>query len=493
MKSIFSYLYTFFSILLFSQNDGTLDNSFGNSGYVKYNSQAYGTCMELDSNQNLIVGTYNYSQTFKFYKFSQSGQLDISFGINGEAVVNLGGQDALLNDMKLQSDNKIVAVGYWKDSTNRSDFVVVRLNANGSLDTSFNGTGKLTIAFGTGEDVAESVVLQPDGKIVVAGYSFTGAYRDFAVARINSNGTLDTTFSEDGKVTTDLLGNDDYAKAIAINKDGKIGVAGYSYGSSAADFAIVRYNANGSLDTTFSGDGKLVITLGANNDNAIAIAFQNDNKIVVGGTYFSSNSARDDFAIVRLNVNGSLDTSFNGDGIFSTSIGTSDDTPRAMKLQNDGKILLVGDVRSGSYTDIGLIRVTTSGNLDTTFGTGGISRQAYGNGSVMYDIEISNSGNIYLCGHSDYDILLARFGDPLLSVASNTSKELTVYPNPVKNILKISQTVDKVELFALDGKLIRTDANIDKLDFSNVSKGVYNLKITLNGQKGIIVKKIIKN
>lgn len=493
MKQFFTYLFTFLSTLFFAQNDGILDSSFGTSGYVKYNSQAYGTCLELDTNQNLIVGTYNYSEMFKFYRFSQSGILDTTFGTDGVATVSFGGQDALLNDMVVQPDNKIIATGYWNDGNNRSDFIVIRLNADGSLDTSFNGTGKLTIAFGTGEDVAESIALQSDGKILVAGYSFTGSYTDFSLARINIDGTLDTTFSGDGKLTTDFLGNNDYAKAIAINKDGKIAVAGYSYGSNAADFAVAKYNTDGSLDTSFSSDGKQVITLGANNDNAIGVAFQNDNKILVGGAYFRSNSARDDFAIIRLNTNGALDTTFSGDGIFNTSIGTSDDTPRSMKLQNDGKILLLGSVAAGSYLDIGIIRVTTSGNLDNTFGTGGIVRQAYGNDSIMYDMELTTNGKLYICGHADNDILLARFASPsTLYTNENLAEKIQVFPNPVLDVLNLGQNVQKTELYSIDGKFIRTDYNVDKLYLNNLTKGIYNLKIFLKDQKATVIKKIIK-
>ncbi|WP_232705505.1 T9SS type A sorting domain-containing protein [Epilithonimonas sp. JDS] len=494
MKKIFTYLFTILSTFFFAQNDGTLDTNFGTSGFLKYDSQSYGTCLELDSNQNLIVGTYR-SQTFKFYRFSQIGQLDASFGSEGEAGIYLGGQNAVLYDMKILPNNKIMAVGYWNDGSNRVDFIVIRLNADGSLDTSFNNTGKLTIAFGTGEDVAKAVTIQSDGKILVAGESFTGSYKDIAVARINTNGTLDTTFSDDGKLTTDVLGNDDYVRDIAINKDGKFAVTGYSYGpSSAADFAVVKYNTNGSLDTSFSVDGKQVITLGPNNDNPIGIAFQNDNKIIVGGAYFSSINNRDDFAIIRLNANGTLDTTFNGDGIFSTAIGNSDDTPQSMKLQSDGKILLLGNYRSGSYTDIALIRVTNTGYLDPTFGTNGITKQSYMNGSYFRDMVLTNNGKIYLVGYANLDILLARFNSSIiLSAADNKFNEIELFPNPVVDVLNFNQNIEKTELYSLDGKLIRTDNNIDRLNLNNLPKGVYNLKMNIVGnQNEAVVKKIIK-
>ncbi|WP_294246400.1 delta-60 repeat domain-containing protein, partial [uncultured Chryseobacterium sp.] len=414
MKQIFTFCSLLLSGLALSQ-EGTLDTSYGNSGFYIYNSGSYGTEIEIDANQRMVVGTYEFSHAFKFYRFSSSNQLDTSFGSGGYTAVYFGGLEAVLYDMKIQPDGKIVAVGYWEDanSINRKDFMVVRLNANGTLDTSFNGTGKLTIAFGTNEDIAKAVAIQPDGKILVAGQSYTGSNRDVAVARINVDGTLDTTFSGDGKVTTDITGNNDSATCIAINTDGKIAVGSYSYGASASgsDYGIVKYNADGSLDTSFSGDGKQLIVLSSNdNDEPVEIAFLNNGKILIGGTAFLSLNGRDDFALVRLNANGSLDTSFNGDGIFTASIGSSDDTTHAMKILADGKILLAGAVTAGSYTDIGLMRVTSNGYLDTTFGNNGKIQQGYGNLSGIQDMDVLSDGKIMVCGSAGgTNIFLSRF------------------------------------------------------------------------------------
>lgn len=503
MKRILSLLSTLAFALGFSQ-DGFLDTTYGNSGFSVYNSGAYGQCLEVDVNQRMVIGTYNMNSTFKFYRFSSSNQLDTTFGSNGVTTINLGGEDALLKDMKIQSDGKIVAVGYWEDagSANRKDFIVIRLNADGTLDTTFNGTGKLTVAFGTNEDIANAVAIQNDGKILVAGHSFTGSYRDIAIARINVDGTLDSTFGTGGKVTTDLAGNNDAALCIAINSDGKFAVGSYTYGAGSsnnfADFGVAKYNTNGSLDTSFSSDGKHVVVISpSGNDKPEAIAFQSNGKILIGGSAFLNTSVRDDFAIVRLNTNGTLDTSFNADGIFTTALGSSDDTASAMKLLSDGKILLAGTVASGSYTDIGLIRVTTSGNLDTTFGTNGKTQQGYGNLSVIKDMDVMSDGKIMVCGSAGTtNIFLARFNGSVPLVLGtndliNNQKDLSVYPNPVREILYSDQKLETFELYSAGGSLIRSGKNESSINVQDLPKGVYMLKIK-NKDKSV-TKKIIKN
>jgi len=172
--------------------------------------------------------------------------------------------------------------------------------ADGDLDTSFSGDGKQTTAIGSGTDEANSVVLQSDGKIVAAGYSHNGTNNDFAVVRYNTDGSLDTTFDTDGKVTTDIGSSQDQAYSVVLQSDGKIVVAGWSYNGSNNDFAVVRYNTDGSLDTTFDTDGKVTTAIGSGIDAAYSVVLQSDGKIVVAG--YSYNGTNDDFAVVRYTI-----------------------------------------------------------------------------------------------------------------------------------------------------------------------------------------------
>ena len=187
--------------------------------------------------------------------------------------------------MALQSDGKIVVAGF-----DDSDFVLARYNSNGSPDTTFSGDGEQTTDFG-GADGANGVGLQASGKIVAVG--FTG--NDFALARYNPNGSLDTTFSGDGRQTTDF-GGSDRANGVALKSTGRIIVAGG--GGASGDFAIARYNPTGSLDTSFSGDGKQTTDFGAGGERANAVALQGDGNIVAAGNALGADGTRD-FALAR--------------------------------------------------------------------------------------------------------------------------------------------------------------------------------------------------
>ena len=217
-----------------------------------------------------IGGSYNFAVT----RYNADGSLDTTFNGTGKVVTDIG---SATNDggfsVTVQLDGKIVVTGVT-DSGGTSNFAVTRYNANGSLDTTFNGTGKLVTDVGIGsDDLASGVTVQPDGKIVVAGRSDSGGSNDFAVTRYNANGSLDTSFNGTGKVTTDIgSGTDDFASSVTVQPDGKIVVAGASLGG-GWNFAVARYNADGSLDTTFNGVA--TNTLGgtaAYTENAAAIA-----------------------------------------------------------------------------------------------------------------------------------------------------------------------------------------------------------------------------
>jgi len=244
----------------------------------------------------------------------------------------------------------------------------------GDLDSSFNAGGQFPgvqiTPIGTGDDAANAVAIQPDGKIVVAGYA-TSADKDIAVTRYLPTGVLDPSFDGDGIVDTTLGGGAEGANAVAIQPDGKIVVAGYGYNGTDEDFAVVRYLPNGSPDPSFSSDGVAPLGIGAGIDIADAIAIQPDGKIVVAG-YFN-NGVNDDMAVVRYMPSGALDPSFDGDGIQTTTsqLGSNADRATGIALQSDGKIVLVGSTTHANDNTT-LVRYDTNGALDGSFGVGGI-------------------------------------------------------------------------------------------------------------------------
>ncbi|MCP3993689.1 MAG: hypothetical protein GY722_01290, partial [bacterium] len=236
---------------------------------------------------------------------------------DGSLTADIGPSHDGSSGVTVQSDGKILVSGYSHNGSDY-DFLLMRYNADGSLDTSFDADGILTTAIGSGNDQGQSVTLQDDGKILVAGYSWNGGNSYFALTRYNADGSLDTSFDTDGMVTTAIGSSTDYGQSVTLQDDGKILVAGYSWNGGNNDFALTRYNADGSLDTSFDTDGMVTTAIGSGDDYGYSMTVQSDGKILVAGT--SDNGTDDDFAMVRLNTDGSLDTSFD-------LVNTLDGTP----------------------------------------------------------------------------------------------------------------------------------------------------------------------
>jgi uncharacterized delta-60 repeat protein len=342
---------------------------------------------------------------------SLSGSLDTTFGTGGIVTTPIGSYDAYAYALGIGSDGRIVAAGYSSNGSNY-DFAIVRYNTNGSLDTTFGTGGIVTTPVGSGNAIANALGIQSDGNILAAGSSYNGSNYNFALVRYNTNGSLDTTFGTGGIVTTPIGSYDAYAYALAIQSDGRIVVAGYSSNGSNYNFALVRYNTNGSLDTTFGTGGIVTTPMGSGYDIAYALAIQSDGSILAAGS--SYNGSNYDFAIVRYNTNGSLDTTFGTGGIVTTSIGTGDSEALALGIGSDGMILTAGKSYNGSNYDFALARYNTNGSLDTTFGTGGIVTTPVGSGDAYANVVgIQSDGSILTAGKSfngsHYDFTLVRY------------------------------------------------------------------------------------
>ncbi|MEH1825775.1 MAG: DUF4347 domain-containing protein, partial [Nostoc sp.] len=330
--------------------------------------------------------------------------LDASFDSDGKVTTDLGSAD-IARSIVVQDDGKILVAG-----VSNSNFAVVRYNSNGSLDTSFGSGGKVTTDIGNKtSDTSYSIALQPDGKILVAGVSGN----NFAVVRYNSNGSLDASFDSDGKVTTDL-GSTDVAYSIALQADGKIILAG----KRSNDFAVVRYNSNGSLDTSFGSAGKVITDIGSKTtDTAYSVSVQADGKIIVGGV------SNNNFALVRYNSEGSLDTNFGSAGKVITDLGSTD-IAYSVTLQGDGKIILVG--KRGN--DFAVVRYNSDGSLDTSFGGAGkvITNIGSNTTDTAYSVSVQANGKIIVAGSSSGNFALVRYNsDGTLDSDFNTNGIIT--------------------------------------------------------------------
>jgi uncharacterized delta-60 repeat protein len=396
---------------------GSLDTTFNTTGKV---TTAIGTGNDgagriaIQSDGKIVAVGYSMNGTaaeFALARYNTDGSVDTTFNITGKVTTAIGTIADIGSGVAIQSDGKIVAVGYSMNGTD-FDFALVRYNTDGSLDTTFNTTGIVTTAIGASMDYGNAVAIQSDGKIVVAGESYTGANADFALVRYNTDGSLDTTFNTTGMVTTAIGGGADNANAVAIQADGKIVAAGYSNNGTDLDFALVRYNTDGSLDTTFNTMGAVSTAIGPGDDYARAVAIQADGKIVAAGP--SNNGADLDFAVVRYNTDGSLDTSFNTTGKVTTAIGTGEDNDGGVAIQADNKILVAGASYNGTDNDFALVRYNTDGSLDTNFNTTGKATTAIGASNDNANaVAIQADGKIVVAGSSsngtDNDFALVRY------------------------------------------------------------------------------------
>jgi uncharacterized delta-60 repeat protein len=455
---------------------GDLDTDFGTAGKVTtvIVAESGATSMALQSDGKIVVvgNEYNGNDTdFAVARYNTDGSLDTSFSADGKLTTFFNANaDDYAASVKIQSDGKIVVVGETYNGTD-SDFAIARFNTNGSLDTTFMAD------FG-GFEAASSIFIQADGKYLVAGYSLTivsgNFLYDFMTTRFSTDGTLDVSFGTAGKVVTDISSRD-VAKSLAIQSDGKFLVAGESYNGTDSDFTVVRYNTNGSIDSSFGSAGVFSLGLGSR-EYLVSIALQSDGKIVAAGT--ADISSHNALALVRINANGSLDTGFGTAGKVTTIIGV-DSEATSMAIQSDGKIVVAGLSYDGGDWDFGVARFTTDGSLDTDFGNGGklTTAQSPGDDSGATSVVIQSDGKIIVAGYSDVSFALARYiGSESTASAPSAPTLNSVSSGDRKIVVSFTAGAD-------NGAAI-TDYEYSLNGGSYVSAGTTTSPITITGLNG---------
>jgi uncharacterized delta-60 repeat protein len=382
------------------QGTAGLDDTFGSHGKVFDSVAANQVALQPDGKLLVIGG-------LALRRYNSDGSPDTGFGDAGHVniVTNGGGLDAM-KSVALQPDGKIVVVGFTSFPTvNNDDWIVLRFNANGSPDLNFGTGGRTLTDFAGMNDQAKSVLIQPDGKIVVSGQAQVGTPltvdQDFAVVRYLANGTPDPGFGGgDGKSTLNVGGHSDFVNAAALQADGKIVVVGRVFtdnGSGNSDMGIARFFGSGDVDTTFGHQGTQRIDFkegivpvnfdGGDWDEALDVLIQGDGKILIGGYIIRPGVFS--VALVRLVTSGDIDTQF---GMVSSP---AIEKAAGIALQADGKIVAAGP----AGVDFGIARFTSDGQLDQTFQDDGkLLVDFFGAFDAATDVVIQPDGKIIAAG-----------------------------------------------------------------------------------------------
>jgi len=396
---------------------GDLDPTFGGDGKVTtdfgYNEEMRAIAIQADGK---IVAAGCTPTAFALARYTPDGTLDSSFGGDGRVTTDLtrrGGDCAL--GVAVQADGKIVAAGHSGFGGPNGRFALVRYLPDGTLDSTFGVEGEVTTDFTDDSDAATDIAIQADGKIVAAGQSGVfGMNTMFAVARYNPDGTLDSTFGEDGRITTDFTAGDDGANAVAIQADGKIvvaGGAGTEGQSPDTGFALARYSPDGTLDPAFGEGGQFTNLTTAGRGAAINdIAILTSGKILAagrdgkGGCKPCGSDMSTSFALVQYSADGTIDPTFGRDGLVITPLSPKDDIAFDLAIQTDGKIVAAGDSGSnGRNPKYAVVRYNTDGALDPTFGREGKVRTDFTPGAdLAQGAVLQADGKIVVAGTSDY-------------------------------------------------------------------------------------------
>lgn len=366
--------------------------------------QLFSTVASAGSRRDQSARPRADSARFKFETLERrtmfaAGDLDTTFSTDGFNRFINAGNNGEGTAVAVQSDGKTVVVGTDVLDDGNSVVFVVRLTTAGSLDSTFDGNGIKLIDFGTTRvDVGTDVKLLSGGKILVAGSSSSSSAGgdDFALARLNSNGALDSTFSGDGKFLINFSG-DDNGRKIVVDASGKIVMVGTTFKSGGGDVAIARVNSNGTLDTSFSGDGKQIVdTSGAGDlDSVSSLALAPNGKYVVGATTFPGTSGGD-FQVNWFHPSGNL---------YRTkrmSMG-GNDFLNDLAMDSGGKITAVGSATFGGRTMPGAVRLTSTGVYDSSFSGDGklVVTELFSDNVSARSVTLASGGKIIIGASAD--------------------------------------------------------------------------------------------
>lgn len=386
-------------------SSGSLDAGFGTHGVVVTSisgSNDWANAVVVEADGKIVVGGISNAGLGSFMaRYGADGVLDPAFGSGGVQSLMV-----FVKALGLQADGKLLAAGGLYYGT--LDFAVSRHDADGIPDAGFGTDGAVRIAVTGGNDLAHALAQQADGKIVIAGPAGSAgtAGTGSAVVRLLGDGSLDATFGSGGIAPSALT-----VSSVGVQPDGKVVVAGSVNSGPAQQFALARYNLDGTLDATFGSAGTVLGPVGSGSIAALVI--QPDGRIVVAGASSAGSAQGYDFALARYDQSGSLDASFGNGGVVITDLGSESDTATSVAIQPDGKILAAGATYVEGF-DVALVRYAPDGSLDRGFGTGGVIVTDLGSAwDGSFALALQPDGRIVVAGRTlgttGYDVAVARY------------------------------------------------------------------------------------
>jgi len=486
---------------LFAQG-GPLDPSFAYSGIAITSFEAYYTsgCEDLavQTDGKIVLAGFSgnnsaYETAFTIVRHNVDGSLDASFDVDGIVRTEVSTSNDGATSVAIQEDGKIVAAGIsLEDLGPTSFFAVVRYNSDGSLDNSFDSDGIVTTLV-SDYSSASALAIQSDGKILAGGKTYDGVGYGFALVRYNEDGSLDNSFGGDGIVTT-LVGFG-YLEEIVLQADGKILAFGYASATMGQQFCVVRYNLDGTPDSSFDSDGIVYTDFFGAPAKARTGVVQADGKIVAGG--WAADPGLENFALARYNADGSLDETFgDGDGIVITHINEYSSIIESLELDADGKILAggFGLVTGGNWQDFAIARYEEDGHLDASFNSGDVILTPIGSHDFLSTVALQNDGKILGAGTTNLEdcegskFVVVRYSEDLNVglLEEQVALQVFPYPNPFTSstTLKFNDELSgaTIRLFNILGEEVSTSiectGSVVTIYRNNLPAGNYYIQIT---------------
>lgn len=490
---------------LLAQMPGTLDPAFGNQGKLIVpagTANAFSRDVILQADGKILVTAIAHNgndNDFAVLRLDTHGQPDPDFGDAGVTLTDIAGLTEIADGIALDSMQRILVAGST-DSGNGFQFAVARYDRHGRPDSTFGEHGLAVFPAGV-TAFCKAVAVQADQKILLGGYSIDPAVQRnvFTMMRLNPDGHLDQDFGQDGIVLTDMGIGSAVANALLIQPDGKILLAGQAFREEIFlwEICVARYLPDGTPDDAWDQDG-VVFTPVANVNPVInTIALQPDQKIVAGG-YSGTAPSNNLFTLARYETDGRPDQDFGVNGLVLDTYGAQDNQITDLVIQPDGHILIGGTSLSGNADRFALARLDTQGQFDPSFGNNGVVIAAFGSNDGVEALALQADGKLIVAGERfsapRFDLVIARYETGLLTSAEEglpMPSDVLLYPNPASDLLYLHAAEPGViELFDHQGKRWlhqSVENHEEELDLQCLPAGAYFLRWSQAGNRAKVI------